>query len=97
MPWPKLKPFLAAYPDIKVELTIDYGLTDIVAERYDLGVRLGDQVAEDMIAVRIGPDLRMLVVGAPAHFATHPAPRSTAWEWRCCRPTWCRTIPTPGA
>ncbi|MDN4037721.1 LysR family transcriptional regulator [Massilia sp. YIM B02443] len=74
--WPKLKPFLAAYPDIKVELTIDYGLTDIVAERYDLGVRLGDQVAKDMIAVRIGPDLRMLVVGAPAYFAAHPAPRT---------------------
>ena len=76
MPWPKLKPFLAAYPDIQVELTIDYGLTDIVAERYDLGVRLGDQVARDMITVRIGSDLRMLAVGAPAYFATHPAPRT---------------------
>ena len=52
-------------PDIKVEIVIDYGLTDIVAERYDAGVRLGEQVAKDMIAVRIGPDMRMAVVGAP--------------------------------
>ena len=72
--WPKLVPFLAAYPDIKVEVTIDYGLVDIVAERYDLGVRLGDQVDKDMIAVRIGPDLRMIVVAAPAYLAAHPAP-----------------------
>jgi DNA-binding transcriptional LysR family regulator len=72
--WPKLTPFLANYPDIKVELTIDYGLTDIVADRYDLGVRLGDQVAKDMIAVRISPDVRMIVVGAPKYFAVAPAP-----------------------
>ena len=55
------------YPDIKVEIIVDYGLTDIVAERYDAGVRLGEQVAKDMIAVRIGPDLRMAVVGAPSY------------------------------
>jgi DNA-binding transcriptional LysR family regulator len=72
--WPKLEEFLPNYPDIKVEVTVDYGLTDIVADRYDLGVRLGDQVAKDMIAVRIGPELRMAVVGAPGYFAKKPAP-----------------------
>lgn len=72
--WPKLVPFLAAYPDIRVEITTDYSLVDIVADRYDLGVRLGDQVAKDMIAVRISPDIRMAVVGSPAYLATHPAP-----------------------
>jgi DNA-binding transcriptional LysR family regulator len=73
--WPVLKKLLPGYPDIKVELVVDYGLTDIVAERYDAGVRLGEQVAKDMIAVRIGPDLRMAVVGAPSYFARHPIPR----------------------
>ncbi|WLI90787.1 LysR family transcriptional regulator [Massilia sp. R2A-15] len=72
--WPKLEQFLPNYPDIKVEVTVDYGLTDIVADRYDLGVRLGDQVARDMIAVRIGPELRMAVVGAPSYFARKPPP-----------------------
>ena len=67
--WPKLAKFLREYPDIKVEIIIDYGLTDIVAERYDAGVRSGEQVAKDMIAVRIGPDMRMAVVGAPSYFA----------------------------
>jgi DNA-binding transcriptional LysR family regulator len=56
--WPKLATFLSNYPDTKVELAIDYGLTDIFSERYDAGVRLGEQVAKDMIAVRIGPDFR---------------------------------------
>jgi hypothetical protein len=56
-------------PDIKVETIVDYGLIDSVAERYDAGVRLGEQVAKDMIAVRIGPDTRMAVVGAPSYFA----------------------------
>ncbi len=65
--WPKLAKFLREYPDIKVEITIDYGLTDIVAQRYDAGVRSGEQVAKDMIAVRIGPDMRMAVVGAPSY------------------------------
>lgn len=74
--WPKLTAFLPAYPDIRVEMTIDYALTDIVAGRYDLGVRLGDQVAKDMIAMRIGPDLRMAVVGAPAYFANRPPPQT---------------------
>src|SRR5437879_13839992 len=70
--WPALVKLLQQYPDIKVEIMVDYGLTDIVAERYDAGVRLGEQVAKDMIAVRIGPDFRMAVVGAPGYFAAHP-------------------------
>jgi DNA-binding transcriptional LysR family regulator len=72
---PKLTKLLRAYPDIKVELIVDYGLTDIVAERYDAGVRSGEQVAKDMIAVRIGPDLRMAVVGAPSYFKARPEPK----------------------
>jgi DNA-binding transcriptional LysR family regulator len=74
--WPTLEKLLPGYPDIKVEIVIDYGLTDIVAERYDAGVRLGEQVAKDMIAVRIGPDMRMAVVGAPSYFAGRPRPRT---------------------
>jgi LysR substrate binding domain len=66
---PALATLLPDYPDIKVEITTDYGLTDIVAERYDAGVRLGEQLAKDMIAVRIGPDMRMAVVGSPSYFA----------------------------
>jgi len=73
--WPALSKLLPRYPDIKVELIIDYGPTDIVAERYDAGVRLGEQVAKDMIAVRIGPDFRMAVVGAPSYFANRPKPK----------------------
>jgi DNA-binding transcriptional LysR family regulator len=73
--WPALAKLLPRYPDIKVELNVDYGLTDIVAERYDAGVRLGEQVAKDMIAVRIGPDFRMAVVGSPSYFATRPMPK----------------------
>jgi len=72
--WPKLAKFLE-YPEIKVEIIIDYGLTDIVAQRYDAGVRLGEQVAKDMIAVRIGPDMRMAVVGAPSYFAKRSPPK----------------------
>jgi DNA-binding transcriptional LysR family regulator len=73
--WPALSTLLPRYPDVKVELIVDYGLTDIVAERYDAGVRLGEQVAKDMIAVRIGPDFRMVVVGAPSYFAKRPMPK----------------------
>jgi DNA-binding transcriptional LysR family regulator len=73
--WSALEKLLPDYPDIKVEIIVDHGLTDIVAERYDAGVRLGEQVAKDMIAVRIGPDLRMAVVGAPSYFARRPRPR----------------------
>jgi DNA-binding transcriptional LysR family regulator len=74
--WPALAKFLPRYPAIKVELIIDYGLTDIVAERYDAGVRHGEQVAKDMIAVRIGPDFRMAVVGAPSYFAARQKPKN---------------------
>jgi DNA-binding transcriptional LysR family regulator len=73
--WPKLTKFLRKYPDIKVEIIVDNALTDIVAERYDAGVRFGEQVAKDMIAVRIGPDVRMAVVGAPAYFRTRSEPK----------------------
>ncbi|WP_434959693.1 LysR family transcriptional regulator [Labrys sp. La1] len=72
--WPAVERLLPGYPDVHVEIIVDYGLTDIVAERYDAGVRLGEQVAKDMIAVRIGPDMRMAVVGAPAYFARRPKP-----------------------
>lgn len=71
---PKLAPLLRQYPDIKVEIIVDYGLTDIVADRYDAGVRSGEQVAKDMIAVRIGPDMRMAVAGSPAYFKTRAEP-----------------------
>lgn len=74
--WPAVKKLLPGYPDIKVEIVVDYGLTDIVAERYDAGVRLGEQVARDMIAVRIGPDMGMAVVGAPSYFAKRQPPLS---------------------
>lgn len=72
---PKLTKLLRDYPHIKVEIMVDYGLTDIVAERYDAGVRSGEQVAKDMIAVRIGPDLRMAVVGSPSYFKKRPEPK----------------------
>lgn len=73
--WPVLERFLPEYPDIKVEVTIDYGLSDIVGERYDAGVRLGETVAKDMIAVPIGPKTRMIVVGAPSYFAGRQKPK----------------------
>lgn len=72
---PALKRFLPENPDIKIEIIADYGLVDIVAEGFDAGVRMGEQVAKDMIAVRIGPDMCMAVVGSPAYFARHPRPR----------------------
>ncbi|MFJ4144115.1 LysR family transcriptional regulator [Pseudomonas sp. NPDC089734] len=71
---PALTRLLPQYPLINVEVSIDSGLVDIVADRYDIGVRLGDKVAKDMIAVRISPDLRWLVVGSPAYFARYPQP-----------------------
>ncbi|MCC8983129.1 LysR family transcriptional regulator [Bradyrhizobium acaciae] len=73
--WPALAEFLPRYPDIKVDLTVDNGLANIVAERFDAGVRLGEQLAKDMIAVRIGPDFRMVVVGAPAYFKRRERPK----------------------
>lgn len=72
--WPKLASFLPTYPDIKVEVNAENGLIDIVAQRYDAGVRLGEQVAKDMIAVRIGPDWRFAVVAAPSYFAGRTKP-----------------------
>ncbi len=74
--WPRLDPFLRRYPDIRVEVNAENALTDIVAERYDAGIRLGESIAKDMIAVRIGPDWGMAVVGSPGYFAAHAAPRT---------------------
>jgi DNA-binding transcriptional LysR family regulator len=73
--WPVLARFLPLYPEIAVEVDVAYGLTDIVAERYDAGIRLGEQVAKDMIAVRIAPDMRMAVVGSEAYFAERKKPK----------------------
>lgn len=73
--WPAVERLLPAYPDIHVEILIDNGLTDIVRERLDAGVRLGEQIARDMVAVRIGPDMRMAVVGAPGYFSDRKKPR----------------------
>lgn len=72
--WPALEKLLPDYPDIHVELSIDSSFTDIVAGRFDAGVRLGEALAKDMIAVRIGPELRLVVVGSPAYFEKHPVP-----------------------
>ncbi|MGF6712782.1 DNA-binding transcriptional LysR family regulator [Luteibacter sp. W1I16] len=74
--WPVLETFLPKYPDINVEVTVDYGLVDIVAERYDIGIRLGEHLAKDMIAVRIGPEMRMAVVGTPSYFANRKRPKT---------------------
>lgn len=74
--WPKLNPMLRKFPDVRVELTVDYGMANIVADRIDAGVRLGEQVAKDMIAVRIGPDFRFVVVAAPSYFVNRQEPRS---------------------
>ncbi len=76
--WPKLQPMLRKNPEVRLEITVDYGLSNIVADRYDAGVRLGEQVAKDMIAVRIGPDFRFVVVAAPSYFADRPEPRVPA-------------------
>jgi DNA-binding transcriptional LysR family regulator len=74
--WPKLRRILPSYPDIKVEVTIDYGLSNIVEERYDIGVRFGDQVAKDMIAVRISPDIPMVIVGSASYFQNRSHPKT---------------------
>jgi len=73
---PALPGFLASHPDIRVEMLVDDTMTDIVANRIDAGIRFGDLVEKDMIAIRIGPDIRMAVVGAPSYFADHPVPRT---------------------
>jgi DNA-binding transcriptional LysR family regulator len=74
--WPKLRPVLSNYPDIRVELSSDNGMRNIVEDRFDAGIRLGESVDRDMIAVRIGPDWRMLVVASPAYFERHPPPKT---------------------
>lgn len=73
---PAVTRLMIEHPDVKVEVSIDQKLIDLVAERYDAGVRLGEQVEKDMIAVRIGPELQMTVVGSPAYFAKHPKPQT---------------------
>jgi DNA-binding transcriptional LysR family regulator len=73
---PVLPRFLASHPEIRIDMIVDDNLTDIVAERIDAGIRFGDIVEKDMIAVRIGPDIRMAVVGAPSYFADHKVPRT---------------------
>jgi DNA-binding transcriptional LysR family regulator len=74
--WPRLAPVLLDYPDVKLEISADYRMVDIVAERFDIGVRWGDQVAKDMIAVRVAPDMKQTIVGAPAYFQGHGVPRT---------------------
>ncbi|MBN8735255.1 MAG: LysR family transcriptional regulator [Xanthomonadales bacterium] len=83
--WRKLRELLRQYPDVQVELSVDYGLADIVAQHFDAGVRVGDVVDKDMIAVRIGPDLRMAVVGSPRYFdgKTLPAVPNDLTGHRC--------------
>jgi DNA-binding transcriptional LysR family regulator len=71
--WPRLAKVLELYPDLRVEISADYRMVDIAAERYDIGVRYGDQVQKDMVAVRLTPDIRMTIVAAPGYFDTHPA------------------------
>jgi DNA-binding transcriptional LysR family regulator len=72
--WPVLETLLPQYPDVKVEIVSDYALVDLVEGRFDAGIRLGEHVAQDMVAVPIGPDLRMAVLGTPAYFETHSKP-----------------------
>jgi DNA-binding transcriptional LysR family regulator len=72
--WPRLAPVLEKYPDVRVELSADYRLVDVAAERFDIGVRYGDQVQKDMVAVRLTPDVRMTIVAAPRYFETHKPP-----------------------
>ena len=74
--WPRLLPWLPRYPDIHIEISSDNRFTDIVADRFDIGVRLGGDVARDMIAVRIAPDMRMAVVGSPSYLAAASTPRT---------------------
>ena len=72
--WPKLRDFMREHPKVNIELSVAYDLQDIVAERFDAGVRLGSQVARDMVATRVSPDIRFVIIGAPDYFATHPVP-----------------------
>jgi DNA-binding transcriptional LysR family regulator len=72
--WPRISRVLERYPDVRVEISADYRMVDIAAERYDIGVRYGDQVQKDMVAVRLTPDIRMTIVGSPRYFETHKVP-----------------------
>ncbi|MER8634428.1 LysR family transcriptional regulator [Mesorhizobium opportunistum] len=72
--WPKLQPVLSDYPDVRIELYSDNGMRNIVEERFDAGVRLGESIDRDMIAVRIGPDWRLVAVASPEYFSRHPVP-----------------------
>jgi DNA-binding transcriptional LysR family regulator len=92
--WPRLESWLPKYPDINVEISSDNRFTDIVAERFDIGVRLGSDVAKDMIAVRIAPDMRMAVVGSPSYFARHARP--TAPQDLTQHDCICLRLPTHG-
>jgi len=74
--WPRLEAWLSSYPDINIEISSDNRFTDIVADRFDIGVRLGGDVAKDMIAVRMAPDMRVAVVASPGYFAYHPRPKA---------------------
>ncbi|RVC47923.1 LysR family transcriptional regulator, partial [Mesorhizobium sp. M4B.F.Ca.ET.088.02.2.1] len=74
--WPAVSRLMYAYPDVQVEISVDASFTDIVADQFDAGIRMGEQVAKDMIAVRIGPDLRMVVVGSPSYLAKHGTPHT---------------------
>ncbi|QRM44659.1 LysR family transcriptional regulator [Rhizobium sp. BG4] len=74
--WPALRRLLPEYPDIHVELALDSSFTDIVSERFDAGVRLGEALAKEMVAVRIGPELRMAIIGSPDYFSNNPIPRT---------------------
>ena len=74
--WPVLERFLPLYPDVRVEIASDYRMIDLAEGRFDAGVRLGEHLADDMIAVPIGPELRMVVVGSPAYFETRPVPQT---------------------
>ena len=74
--WPAVEKLVSEYPEIGVEIVVDSGLSDIVSERYDAGIRLGENIEKDMIAVRIGPDIEMAVVGSPSYFFTHSSPQT---------------------
>ena len=93
--WPKLQPVLKAYPDIKVELSLDSGFRNIVEDGFDAGVRLGESVEKDMIAVRIGPDWRLVAVASPAYFAERPV-RSIRRIWSSTTASTCASQPRAG-
>jgi DNA-binding transcriptional LysR family regulator len=76
--WPRLAPILPKYPDLRVEINADHRMLDIAADRYDIGVRYGDQVDKDMIAVRLTPDVQTMIVGSPGYFSWHTKPTTAA-------------------